>query len=86
MLGDPSSPGRLRKRSIGDSPSNVELKAGQSILVQIGTPDHAGFMRKKGERYNNWRHRYFVLKGVYLYCLRSDSEKVSETLLLGGWF
>jgi hypothetical protein len=53
------------------------LKAGQSILEQIGTPDHNGWMRKKGERYNSWKMRYFVLKGPHMYCLRSNSKAVS---------
>ncbi|KAI1795003.1 hypothetical protein LXA43DRAFT_993043 [Ganoderma leucocontextum] len=50
------------------------LKAGQSILEQIGTPDHNGWMRKKGDRYNVWKLRYFVLKGPHLYWLRSNSK------------
>lgn len=52
------------------------LKAGQSILEQIGTPDHNGWMRKKGDRYNAWKLRYFVLKGPHLYWLRSNSKSV----------
>ncbi|KAI0677703.1 hypothetical protein C8Q78DRAFT_106103 [Trametes maxima] len=50
------------------------LKAGQSILEQIGTPDHNGWLRKKGDRYNTWKQRYFVLKGPHLYWLRSESK------------
>jgi hypothetical protein len=85
-------PGRdsavLRKRtmSAGDVPKFAggegsgtgtgKLKAGQSILEQIGAPDHNGWMRKKGERYNSWKMRYFVLKGSHLYCLRSNSKAV----------
>lgn len=57
------------------------LKAGQSILKQIGDPDHCGWMRKKGDRYNHWKLRYFVLKGPHLYCLRSNST--SETKIKG---
>ncbi|KAF9069085.1 hypothetical protein BDP27DRAFT_1325996 [Rhodocollybia butyracea] len=57
------------------------LKPGQSILDQIGQPDHLGWMRKKGDRYNNWKLRYFVLKGPHMYCLRSDSH--SETKIKG---
>ncbi|KAK1225314.1 hypothetical protein PQX77_011732 [Marasmius sp. AFHP31] len=57
------------------------LKPGQSVLEQIGEPDHAGWMRKKGDRYNSWKLRYFVLKGSHLYYLRSDST--SETKIKG---
>lgn len=77
-----SNPTLLRKRTMsqGDIPrlsaGDGTLKAGQSILEQIGTPDHNGWMRKKGERYNSWKMRYFVLKGPHLYCLRSNSKTV----------
>ena len=54
------------------------LKPGQSVLEQIGEPDHAGWMRKKGDRYNSWKLRYFVLKGSHLYYLRSDSTSVGS--------
>ncbi|KAJ3966971.1 hypothetical protein EV361DRAFT_527412 [Lentinula raphanica] len=57
------------------------LKPGQSILDQIGEPDHAGWMRKKGDRYNSWKLRYFVLKGPHMYYLRSDSH--AETKIKG---
>ncbi|KIK57636.1 hypothetical protein GYMLUDRAFT_75254 [Collybiopsis luxurians FD-317 M1] len=57
------------------------LKPGQSILDQIGEPDHFGWMRKKGDRYNSWKMRYFVLKGPHMYCLRSDSH--AETKIKG---
>lgn len=57
------------------------LKAGQSILEQIGQPDHVGWMRKKGDRYNSWKLRYFVLKGPHMYCLKSASKTVSSQFL-----
>ncbi|TFK69427.1 hypothetical protein BDN72DRAFT_614262 [Pluteus cervinus] len=57
------------------------LKPGMSVLEQIGQPDHNGWMRKKGDRYNNWKLRYFVLKGPHLYCLRSNSR--TETRIKG---
>ena len=64
----------------------VPVKQGQSILEQIGEPDHSGWMRKKGERYNSWRMRYFVLTGPHLYCLRSNSKAVSiVTFFQGRW-
>lgn len=55
-----------------------KLKPGQSILEQIGTPDYEGWMRKKGDRYNAWKTRYFVLKGPHLYCLRNKSKSESK--------
>ncbi|KZT29493.1 hypothetical protein NEOLEDRAFT_605321 [Neolentinus lepideus HHB14362 ss-1] len=83
-------PERLRKRTISTSekaataPRDLvgnQLKPGQSVLEQIGTPDHNGWMRKKGERYNTWKLRYFVLKGPHLYYMRSNSK--NETKLKG---
>ncbi len=55
---------------------NGSLKSDQSILEQIGEPDHQGWMRKRGERYNTWKSRYFVLKGPHLYWLKSGNASV----------
>jgi hypothetical protein len=52
------------------------LKAGEGILNQIGEPDHQGWMKKRGERYNSWKLRWFVLKGADLYWLKSNSKTV----------
>lgn len=60
------------------------LRPGQSILEQIGEPDHNGWMRKKGDRYNSWKLRYFVLKGPHLYWLRSNSKVVRSVLFFDG--
>ncbi|KAJ7601230.1 hypothetical protein C8J56DRAFT_912520 [Mycena floridula] len=60
---------------------SIPLKPGQSILDQIGTPDHSGFMRKRSDRYNSWKSRFFVLKGPHLYYLRNDSK--TETKIKG---
>lgn len=57
--------------------AKVALMPGQSVLDQIGRPDHAGWLRKKGVRYNTWKLRYLVLKGPHLYYLRSNSRSVS---------
>ena len=57
------------------------LERGRSILEQIGTPDHNGWMRKKNDRYNSWKTRYFVLKGPHLYVLRSNDKSVSALAL-----
>ncbi|KAJ7459106.1 hypothetical protein B0H11DRAFT_179716 [Mycena galericulata] len=59
----------------------AKLKPGQSILEQIGEADHVGWMRKKGDRYNSWKLRYFVLKGPDLYCLKSSNK--AETKIKG---
>ncbi|KAJ6469653.1 hypothetical protein C8R47DRAFT_1200712 [Mycena vitilis] len=63
----------------GDGASR--LKPGQSILDQIGEADHVGWMRKKGDRYNSWKLRYFVLKGEDMYWLRSSNK--AETKIKG---
>ncbi|KAH9987791.1 hypothetical protein BJV77DRAFT_1024192 [Russula vinacea] len=63
------------------APATGSFKSGQSILAQIGQPDHEGWMRKRGENYNTWKNRYFVLKGPHLYWLKSDSA--SETKVKG---
>jgi hypothetical protein len=78
---EPPSPTVLRKRiSVNDDVATrgmQALKPGQSVLEQIGEPDHKGWMRKKGDRYNSWKSRYFVLKGPHLYILKSDDKSVS---------
>ncbi|KAJ1309325.1 hypothetical protein OPQ81_004986 [Rhizoctonia solani] len=57
------------------SPVAPEVPAGGArALDQIGEPDYSGWMRKKGDRYNSWKLRYFVLKGPHLYYLRSRTE------------
>ncbi|KAF9266108.1 hypothetical protein L218DRAFT_996886 [Marasmius fiardii PR-910] len=78
----PNSGGETRKgkENEGDTQKSP-LKPGQSVLEQIGEPDHSGWMRKRGERYNSWKLRYFVLKGSHLYYLRSNST--SETKIKG---
>ncbi|KAI0638634.1 hypothetical protein C8Q77DRAFT_1092036 [Trametes polyzona] len=78
-----SSAAEVPSRSISASKvaGAPSLKAGQSILEQIGTPDHNGWLRKKGDRYNSWKQRYFVLKGPHLYWLRSESK--TETKIKG---
>lgn len=76
----PAHGGMVGGKAVPASPDAVggapALKVGQSILEQIGEPDHNGWMRKKSERYNSWKLRYFVLKGPHLYWLRSNSKSV----------
>lgn len=46
-----------------------------NLLEKIGSPDYSGWMRKKGEKYSTWKQRFFVLKGVHLYYLKSESVR-----------
>ncbi|KAI0027993.1 hypothetical protein K488DRAFT_59864 [Vararia minispora EC-137] len=83
-VGSPVSRDTSGAKSLAVDRTNVSgstLKAGKSILQQIGVPDHNGWMRKKGERYNVWKTRYFVLKGPHLYWLRSNNP--SEVRIKG---
>ncbi|KAG2138092.1 uncharacterized protein EDB93DRAFT_729944 [Suillus bovinus] len=75
-LKEKESPTVLKKHVDGsDSQSRgPSFKPGKSIIDQIGIPDHQGWMRKKGDHYNAWKVRYFVIKGPHLYILRSDSK------------
>lgn len=80
----------LRKRgSGGESPKSPTLTPpsngpglvqGLSVLEQIGTPDFNGWLMKKGEHYNTWKHRYCVLKGHNLYWMRSNNATVRTHL------
>jgi hypothetical protein len=72
-------PALLRKHA---SPTNGTFKSDQSILEQIGLPDHKGWMRKRGENYNTWKNRYFVLKGPHLYWLKSNNVSVRVALMM----
>ncbi|KAJ7170172.1 hypothetical protein C8R46DRAFT_994929 [Mycena filopes] len=92
----PANPTLLRKRTSSSHTTDAakaattaaaaangvsKFKPGQSILEQIGEADHVGWMRKKGDRYNSWKLRYFMLKGADLYCLRSNNK--TETKIKG---
>ncbi|QRV73324.1 SH3 domain protein [Ceratobasidium sp. AG-Ba] len=73
----------------GRSPSTQTvpgLKPGERAVDQIGEPDYNGWMRKKGDRYNSWKLRYFVLKGPHLYYLRSRTEtKIKGYINITGY-
>ncbi|KAJ9096715.1 hypothetical protein QFC21_004985 [Naganishia friedmannii] len=57
-----------------------------TALSKIGTPDFSGFLKKKGDRYNTWKTRYFVLKGPRLYYLRNEKEqKLKGHIDLAGY-
>jgi hypothetical protein len=55
--------------SLRDSPHTLV----DTVMVQIGTPDHEGWIRKKGGNFSTWRSRFLVLKGSLLYWLRSGN-------------
>ncbi|KAI6127371.1 hypothetical protein EDD16DRAFT_1751122 [Pisolithus croceorrhizus] len=57
------------------------LTPGKSVIEQIGEADHTGWMRKKGDHYNSWKLRYFIIKGPHLYILRTSSK--TETKIKG---
>jgi len=71
-----SGPNASQGNGIGETGEAPLIKPGQSILEQIGEPDHTGYMKKKAARYNTWKLRYFVLKGEHLYILRQNSKSV----------
>ncbi|ORX38457.1 hypothetical protein BD324DRAFT_620926 [Kockovaella imperatae] len=65
---------------------NRAASGGAKALQQIGTPDHSGYMRKKGERYGSWKMRFFVLKGSHLYYMKSaDEDRVKGNIDLRGY-
>ncbi|KAG8684218.1 polar growth protein, partial [Ceratobasidium sp. 394] len=66
-----TSPSMARSQSSQTVPG---FKPGERAVDQIGEPDYSGWMRKRGDRYNSWKLRYFVLKGPHLYYLRSRTE------------
>lgn len=76
-----SEPGTKSPPTPQQTVGGVSIKPGKSILAQIGTPDHNGWMRKKSDHYNSWKLRYFVLKGPHLYCLKSNDK--AETKIKG---
>ena len=51
-----------------------------NLMDKLGRPDNSGWMKKKGEKYNTWKQRFFVLKGTYLYYLKS--EQVSQLFVI----
>jgi hypothetical protein len=66
----------VRKDSVG-----IGAMLSGSILHQIGEPDHVGWLRKKNDRYNFWKPRYFILKGQHLYWFKSAKPLVSVSRL-----
>jgi hypothetical protein len=71
-------PSSMSPKIVGEATAEMqrvqpdEVTSG-NLLEKIGTPDHSGWMRKKGEKYNTWKQRYFVLKGIHLYYLKTEN-------------
>ena len=59
------------------------IKQGTNIMDRIGEPDHTGWMRKRGDRFNSWKSRYFILKGPHLYFFRSNNSVSCASLGVG---
>ncbi|GJN88147.1 hypothetical protein Rhopal_001104-T1 [Rhodotorula paludigena] len=59
----------------------AEIVRDGNLMDKIGRPDHSGWMRKKGEKYNTWKMRFFVLKGTYLYYLKSEAEQKAKGVI-----
>ncbi|OAV93000.1 hypothetical protein PTTG_27446 [Puccinia triticina 1-1 BBBD Race 1] len=58
----------------------------RTALERIGSPDHMGWMRKKGEKYPTWKLRYFILKGPNLYYLKAQNEvRIKGLIKLAGF-
>ena len=57
-------------------PETTEAVTDGNLLEKIGKPDYSGWMRKKGEKYATWKQRFFVLKGIYLYYLKSEGVRL----------
>ncbi|KAK4689839.1 hypothetical protein P7C73_g260, partial [Tremellales sp. Uapishka_1] len=66
------------------SPEVITKAPTAAALQQIGKPDRSGYMKKKGERYNTWKSRYFVLKGSDLYYMKSETDRVKGHVDLTG--
>ncbi|GAA5835372.1 hypothetical protein JCM11251_005217 [Rhodosporidiobolus azoricus] len=71
---DPATKAMLREEA-------VQVKTGENLMDKIGRPDCSGWMRKKGEKYNTWKMRFFVLKGTYLYYLKSEQEQKAKGVI-----
>lgn len=68
-----SGPTAIAGAGAGGAAGGLAAAAGGGALKQIGTPDYAGYLKKKGERYGGWKTRYVVLKGSTLYILKTDN-------------
>jgi len=83
MSTSPTTPMRAPSSAFGGN-NNVADEG--SAIAKIGKPDFSGYVKKKGERYNTWKTRYFVLKGAHLYYMKSPQEdKVKGHIDLAGY-
>ncbi|KAH8919480.1 hypothetical protein BT69DRAFT_1322090 [Atractiella rhizophila] len=82
MSATPSAPAKVGGAAIPVQRNQVK----QGPLAQIGEPDFSGWMQKKGEKYNTWKTRFMLLKGVYLYYMKSPNEaKIKGYVNLTGY-
>lgn len=83
--GSVASLGTSRDAPSSMSPKTVGIATGEmskaqpeevtdgNLLEKIGSADYSGWLRKKGEKYNTWKQRYFILKGIHLYYLKTEN-------------
>ncbi|KAF9333708.1 polar growth protein [Linnemannia elongata] len=61
-------------------PMNGKADPGDKVvsLDNIGKPDYAGWLKKRGDTYRTWKSRWFMLKGVTLYYMNSPKDNASK--------
>jgi hypothetical protein len=80
-LGNPrDAPSTMKAKEVDAAPKAMlrekeEMVRDGNLMDKIGRADCSGWMKKKGEKYNTWKMRFFVLKGVYLYYLKSEAVR-----------
>lgn len=86
-----SSPTPVPRRAAPAPPAAVPAVQSSQMreptpAEKIGAPDYAGWLRKRSDRYNTWKERYLILKGVHLYILKSPTEdKIKGWVNLSGY-
>jgi hypothetical protein len=78
----PMSPPAIKEEDEDDGspPTAKSVAKSSDPLKKIGEPDHKGWLRKKAEQFNTWKLRYLVLKGTFLYYLKSDAVSLMSAL------
>lgn len=85
-LGNPrDAPSTMKAKEVDAAPKAMlrekeEMVKDGNLMDKIGRADCSGWMKKKGEKYNTWKMRFFVLKGVYLYYLKSEAVRLPLSL------
>ncbi|KAF9922302.1 polar growth protein [Linnemannia zychae] len=64
----------------GNRPQNGKADPSDKVvsLDNIGKPDYAGWLKKRGDTYRTWKSRWFMLKGVTLYYMNSPKDNASK--------